>query len=127
MDHQEVSADPDNEVLNTGGYDRPKKEEGLIRQNIRVLAWSIFVTGVLYYCFAYLLRVYPSVMELQLRGYFHITAGGFGLLTAFYYFAYAPMQLPVGVSVDRIGPRRALIFASLMSTLGAFIFAHFKW
>lgn len=88
-----------------------------------LLAWLIFSTGILYYCFAYLLRVYPSVMESQLRSYFHITAGGFGFLTAFYYFAYAPMQLPVGVSVDRIGPRRSLIFACLVSTLGVFLFA----
>ncbi|MCH9769932.1 MAG: MFS transporter [Gammaproteobacteria bacterium] len=93
------------------------------RKRTKLLAWSIFITGVLYYCFAYLLRVYPSVMEHQLRSYFHITAGGFGLLTAFYYFAYAPMQLPVGVSVDRIGPRRSLIFACSISTLGVLLFA----
>lgn len=89
------------------------------------IGWIIFATGVLYYCFAYLLRVYPSVMEHDLRSYFNITAGGFGLLTSFYYFAYAPMQLPVGVLLDRIGPRRSLIGASIISTSGVFIFAHF--
>jgi len=62
----------------------------------------------------------------QLREYFHISAGGFGLLASFYYFAYAPMQLPVGVSVDRLGPRRSLIVACLISTLGVFVFAYVK-
>jgi sugar phosphate permease len=89
-----------------------------------LIAWIIFATGILYYCFAYLLRVYPSVMEHDLRSYFNITAGGFGLLTSFYYFAYAPMQLPIGVLLDRIGPRRSLIFASIISTAGAFVFAY---
>lgn len=96
-----------------------------ISQRSLWIAWAIFATGVLYYCFAYLLRVYPSVMEQELMGYFHITAGGFGLLTSFYYFAYAPLQLPVGVSVDRIGPRRSLIFACLISILGVLMFAYF--
>lgn len=91
-----------------------------------MIAWVIFFAGVSYYCFAYLLRVYPSVMEHDLRSYFNITASGFGLLTSFYYFAYAPMQLPVGVLLDKIGPRRSLIFASLMSTSGAFVFAYFQ-
>ena len=78
---------------------------------------------MLYYCFAYLLRVYPNIMKDQLFGHFGITSSGFGLLTAVYYFAYAPMQLPVGVSVDKIGPRRSLIGACLISTLGALIFS----
>ncbi|AIT63299.1 MFS transporter [Coxiella burnetii] len=91
-----------------------------------MMAWIIFFAGVAYYCFAYLLRVYPSVMEYELRSYFDITASSFGLLTSFYYFAYAPLQLPVGVMVDRIGPRRSLIIASIIGTLGVFIFASFR-
>lgn len=83
----------------------------------------IFVTGILYYCFAYLLRVYPNIMEQNLLAHFRMTADGFGIMTGFYYFAYAPMQIPVGVSVDKIGPRRSLICACLISTVGVFIFA----
>ena len=118
MEHHEVGID--NDVL------MPEQTMPVAKPRMGLLAWTIFITGVLYYCFAYLMRVYPSVMVPQLRGYFHITAGGFGLLTSFYYFAYAPMQLPVGVSVDRIGPRRSLIFACIMSALGVFVFAYFK-
>ena len=92
-------------------------------QRVSTIALMIFVTGILYYCFAYLLRVYPSVMMHGLLGRFHITADGFGLLTSFYYFAYAPMQLPVGISVDKIGPRRSLILASLIAVLGVLLFA----
>ncbi len=94
-----------------------------IRSRSNLLAWTIFFTGILYYCFAYLLRVYPSVMQPELLAHFHITAGTFGVLTSFYYFAYAPMQLPVGVSVDRIGPRRSLLVACCICILGVLIFA----
>ena len=97
-----------------------------IEQRGELVAWVVFFSGISCYCFAYLLRVYPSVMECELSSYFGITAGGFGLLTSFYYFAYAPMQLPVGVIVDRVGARRSLIIASMISTLGTFVFAYFK-
>lgn len=121
MEHDEVKTD--DQLLAAG---EGVKSGKLIGQNVRALAWSVFIAGVLYYCFAYLLRVYPSVMEYQLRSYFSITAGDFGLLTSFYYFAYAPMQLPVGMSVDRIGARRSLIFSCVISTVGIIIFAYFK-
>lgn len=87
------------------------------------LAFAVFLTGILYYCFAYLLRIYPSVMMHDLLGRFHISAGSFGVLTSFYYFAYAPMQLPVGLSVDKIGPRKSLLAACCVSIAGVFMFA----
>lgn len=94
------------------------------RRNLKILAWSIFITGILYYCLAYLLRVFPSIMEPDLLAHFHINAGAFGILSTAYYFVYAPMQLPVGVTVDKIGARRSLLFACAVATLGVLIFAN---
>lgn len=88
------------------------------------LAFSIFSVGVLFYCFAYLLRVYPSVMQADLLKFYGITASSFGVLTSFYYFGYAPMQIPVGLAIDKIGIRRSLITACLIAVLGCYIFAH---
>lgn len=110
-------------ILNKG---LQHKASSILNRQTELFSWVIFATGILYYCYAYLLRVYPSVMEYDLRSHFGITAGGFGLLTSIYYFAYAPLQLPVGVLLDRIGARKSLIFASMISTLGVFIFAHFQ-
>lgn len=121
MEHQK--AHTEDSVLITRSQN---KASPLAMGRSEIIAWLMFGMGILYYSFAYLLRVYPSVMEYDLRSYFGITASGFGLLTSFYYFAYAPMQLPVGVLLDRIGPRRSLICASLVSTLGVLVFAHFK-
>lgn len=90
----------------------------------KYLPWIIFGTGMLYYCFAYLLRVYPTVMEHHLLSHFNVTVKDFGFITGFYYFAYAPMQLPIGVTVDRIGARRSLLLGCTIAILGVFIFAN---
>lgn len=94
------------------------------QNHYRLLPWIIFGTGILYYCFAYLLRVYPSVMENHLLDHFHVSVNDFGWITGFYYIAYAPMQLPVGVTVDRIGARRSLLLGCILALIGVFIFAN---
>lgn len=89
----------------------------------KVMAWFICGLGALYYAYEYFLRISPSVMEPDLRGHFDLSAGGFGLLSAFYYYAYVPMQLPVGVLMDRFGPRRLLTIACAICVIGTFLFS----
>lgn len=47
----------------------------------------------------------------------------FGNLMGFYYYAYTPAQLLVGVVMDRYGPRRLLTLACLICAIGAYLFA----
>lgn len=87
-----------------------------------VMAWLICGLGALYYSYEYLLRISPSVMEPALREHFDLSATGFGLLSAFYYYAYVPLQIPVGVLLDRYGPRLLLTVACIICVAGTFIF-----
>lgn len=86
-------------------------------------AWLICGLGALFYAYEYLLRISPSAMEPALRQHFNLSATGFGLLSALYYYAYVPMQLPVGVLMDRFGPRRLLTIACFICVVGVFLFA----
>ncbi len=88
-----------------------------------LVAWMICGLGAVFYSYEYFLRISPSVMEPALRQHFNLSATGFGLLSAFYYYAYVPMQLPVGVLMDRFGPRRLLTAACLICVVGTFMFA----
>ncbi len=87
-------------------------------------AWLICGLGALFYAYEYLLRITPSAMEFSLRSHFGLAATGFGLLSSIYYYAYVPMQLPVGILMDRFGPRRLLTVACLMCAIGTFMFAN---
>jgi MFS family permease len=51
---------------------------------------------------------------------FGLSAGGLGLLSGIYFFAFALFQLPLGVLLDRYGPRRvnaALLFVAAVGGL----------
>jgi MFS family permease len=92
------------------------------RRDYTIIGWLICGLGAIFYSYEYLLRIAPSVMEHALREHFNLTATGFGLLSSMYYFAYVPMQLPVGVMLDRYGPKRLLTFACLICVIGTFMF-----
>ena len=89
----------------------------------KMLPWIICGIGTLFYCYEYFLRVTPSVMQQQLMTTFNINNAVFGALAALYYNAYTPMQLPVGLLMDRYGPRRLLTFACLVCVLGTYLFS----
>ena len=86
--------------------------------NINKLGWFICALSAVYYIYEYLLRIAPSVMEPSLRAHFGLSATGFGILSAFYYYAYVPLQVPVGVLLDRYGPRVLITIACGVCVVG---------
>ena len=75
-----------------------------------LLAWA---TGATFFFYAWVLRVAPSVMVEELMRDFAVGAGVLGHLSAAYFYGYAGMQIPVGLLLDRFGPRRLMTVAAL--------------
>jgi MFS family permease len=86
------------------------------------ISYSTWSLAVLFLFYEFFVRVYPTVMVRNLMESFSVTAGSLGILSAFFFYAYAPMQIPVGLLMDRFGPRRLLSFASLLCGIGSFLF-----
>ncbi|MGD9802767.1 MAG: MFS transporter [Hyphomicrobiaceae bacterium] len=79
--------------------------------NIHLLGWA---TGALFFFYAWVLRVSPSVMVEELMRDFSVGATAVGSLSAVYFYGYAGMQIPVGLMIDRFGPRRLLAISALI-------------
>ncbi len=94
------------------------------RKNIRPSAWLIWGLGAAFFFAEYYARVAPSVMANELMQAFSVNAFALGGLSAFFYYAYISMQLPVGMMMDKYGPHRLLTITALICAFGAFIFAH---
>lgn len=69
------------------------------------------------YFMSYLLRAVNAVVAPDLVGDFGLSPGQLGLLTAAYLGAFALFQLPLGVLLDRYGPRK--VQAGLLSLAAA--------
>lgn len=90
--------------------------------NLRA-AYLIFFLAASFYLYEFILQVAPSVMAESMMKTFGVTGEGFGFISAFYFYAYAPTQLPAGVLYDRYGPRKLMTFAIILCALGSAFFA----
>ncbi len=54
---------------------------------------------------------------------FAVQGCALGVLGAFYYNAYAAMQIPLGILLDRFGPRRLMAASCAVATLGTYLFS----
>ncbi|MBX9946079.1 MAG: MFS transporter, partial [Reyranella sp.] len=87
------------------------------------LAFYGWATGALFFFYAWILRVAPSVMIDELMRDFAVGAAAVGHLSAFYFYGYAGMQIPVGLLMDRFGPRRLMTVAAVGCAAGCVLFA----
>lgn len=85
--------------------------------------WFVCTLGAMYYCYEFFLRISPSVMLPNIMKAYNLTAVEVGSLSAFYYHAYVPMQIIVGLLMDRYNPRRLLTLACLCCAVGIYLFA----
>lgn len=86
-------------------------------------AWLIWGLGASSFSYAFLQRVAPSVMVTDLMREFAVGAAVMGNLSAIYLYAYAGLQMPVGLALDRWGPRRMLTVAAIIAAFGSVLFA----
>lgn len=89
------------------------------------LALAIWICGLaaIFYGYEDTLRVLPGTIAEYLLAEGHLNAQSLGLMSSFFYVGYAPMQVPVGFLLDRFGPRRCLVWATLVCGLATACFA----
>jgi MFS family permease len=82
-----------------------------------------WLTAAVFFFYAWVLRVAPSVMIEELMRDFAVGAAAIGNLSAFYFYGYAGLQIPIGMMIDRFGPRRLIASAAAVCALGCVLFA----
>eukprot|EP00916_Digyalum_oweni_P026905 GHVL01044167.1.p1 GENE.GHVL01044167.1~~GHVL01044167.1.p1 ORF type:complete len:188 (-),score=14.82 GHVL01044167.1:1015-1578(-) len=96
----------------------------MIKQRQLIKGLLMCALGGVFYCYEYFLRVAPSVMSPELMSAFSIKEKGYSQLLAYYYFAYVPLQLFVGIIIDFFQPRIVVTLACACCVLGNFLFAN---
>ena len=84
----------------------------------------VFLPFALGHYLSSLLRNVNAVLAPQLVGSMALDSSQLGLLTSAFFLSFALVQLPVGIALDRFGPRRVQLLLMLVAALGALLFAH---
>lgn len=87
------------------------------------LAIRMFIIFAAAYIMSYAFRAINAVIAQPLVNELGLSAGQLGFLASAYFLSFAIMQLPVGVMLDRYGPRRVEAVLIGFAALGALLFA----
>lgn len=88
-----------------------------------IYPWIIWTLGAAFFFYKYLVQVSPSVMTHDLMQAFHVNGAGLGNLSAFYFYAYLIMQIPIGILLDKYSPRLLTSTAIFICSLSTYIFS----
>lgn len=102
------------------GYQKLDSTQSLNRIYYPWLIWGLVAMT---FFIEYFARVAPGVMIDPLMRDFKVEALALGSLSAFFYYAYVGMQIPVGILVDRFNLRWLLTSMILVCAMGCFIFS----
>ena len=83
----------------------------------------VFIPFALGFFLSYLFRTVNAVIAPDLARDIGVDPASLGLLTSAYFLSFAAFQLPLGVLLDRYGPRRVEATLLLFAAAGAFVFA----
>ena len=83
----------------------------------------VFLPFAIGHFLSLLLRNINSLLAPSLVSSLSLDPGQLGLLTSAFFFTYALVQLPVGLALDRHGPRKVQLVLLLLAAAGALLFA----
>lgn len=87
-------------------------------------AWAtLFLPFALGYYLSYLLRTVNAVISPDLTTELSLSASELGLLTSAYFITFGLAQIPLGIALDRFGPRRINVSLLLVAAAGSVVFA----
>ncbi|MBZ4211376.1 MAG: MFS transporter [Rhodoferax sp.] len=90
------------------------------QQRRATLALAIVVAT---YALSFFQRFAPAGIAADLVAAFNTSASSLGALAATYFYVYTVMQVPTGILVDTLGPRRILLIGGLVGGVGSLLFA----
>lgn len=90
---------------------------------LSALLLRVFAPFAVGYFLSFLFRAVNAVLAPELLRDLGMGPSALGLLTATYFIAFAFFQLPLGVLLDRFGPRRVEAALLVVAAVGAFCFA----
>jgi sugar phosphate permease len=90
--------------------------------NPRARAWAIFTVMVVTYCFSQFYRMSAAVIAVDLAREFGLDPNRLSLLGGAFFYAFASVQIPLGLALDRWGAKRMVLAGTLLGAFGSVLF-----
>ncbi len=85
--------------------------------------WAIYLIACTLFIFSQFYRSSIAVISPNLAKDLDLDISNLGVISSAFFYAFAIMQIPVGIYLDSVGPRAIMSGLSLLAAVGAIIFA----
>ncbi len=85
--------------------------------------WVVFASVLFTYFLIVSQRTAPGLITDQLMNEFNVTAATIGFIASIQFFAYAGLQVPIGILSDRFGPNFFLIIGTFLTAIGTLLYS----
>lgn len=86
------------------------------------LGWLVVLTASLFFFYEFIQMNLFNAINLPLMQAFHLNAPQLGTLSSMYFYANALFLFPAGLLLDRFSPKKLLLCAVTLCTVGTFTF-----
>ncbi|AAV86259.1 hypothetical protein AM112 [Anaplasma marginale str. St. Maries] len=97
----------------------------LVAFSTGVTVWSVdrgffaWFSVAVFYALQYILRVIPNTLSGEIMERFGVGALAFGQFSALYYAGYTVAHIPLGILIDKYGPKKVIPVCMVLTFLGA--------
>lgn len=99
------------------------REQGKSASDLPGGAVALIATLIIFYMVSQFLRNSIGVIAPDLAAELGMSASEIGVLSSVFFLVFASAQLPLGVALDRFGPRRCMLACAGIAVAGAIVFA----
>jgi MFS family permease len=118
-----LAADPDGELPRILSKSIASEAKAINDNRTRHLVATILLPFAAGYYLSYVFRTINALISGSLISEFGLSAADLGVLTAVLFLTFAAVQLPLGVWLDRFGPRRVQSVLLSIAAIGSAVFA----
>lgn len=104
----------------TSTRERPSAKPASV---VSAIAVAIVLTLGVLYVVSQFLRNSVGVIAPNLAAELHLSPIELGVLSSTYFLCFTAVQLPLGVALDRFGPKRCMLASIALTVLGCVVFA----
>ena len=94
-----------------------------VAKPVYVLVLTVLMPFSIGYYMSYLFRTVNAIISPQLVSDVGLTPSALGFMTAAYFMTFAAVQLPLGIVLDKYGPRKVQAALLIVAAAGAALFA----
>jgi MFS family permease len=87
-------------------------------QSLAYLTWGV---ATFFYFYQYIVRIIPGIVGEDLKTDLLLNAQQFGLVGSLYVYAYALVQIPLGLILDKFGIKKVILVSIAICITGCFM------